>query len=198
MDLTYKQDVKDAINMKPIYLRNTPPPKEKFNHTEFFKHLFQWLRPECYLELGVRDGINYQELSKFCKMSIGVDIIPNRVPILSNMQYYQMTTDEYFNKIDKNSKFDVVFIDADHSHEQSLKDFLNVKDMVIEDGFIFLHDTYPINEAYMKTDLCNDVYKTALYIKQNLIDEFEVITLPIHPGVTMIKKIKRSKQLIYK
>ena len=37
-------------------------------------------------------------------------------------------------------------------------------------------------------------YKT---IKQNLIDDFEVFTLPINPGVTMVKKIKRNKQLIY-
>ena len=36
-----------------------------------------------------------------------------------------------------------------------------------------------------------------LYIKENLIDEFEIVTLPINPGVTIVKKIKRNKQLIY-
>ena len=46
--------------------------------------------------------------------------------------------------------------------------------------------------------ICNDVYKTALYIKENLIDEFEILTLPFNPGVTIVKKMNRDKQLIYK
>ena len=50
---------------------------------------------------------------------------------------------------------------ADHSYEQSLKDFLNVKDRVIEDGFIFFHDTYPYDPSMMDVGQCNDVYKTA-------------------------------------
>lgn len=183
--------------MNPIYLRNTPPPNETFDHTGFFEHLFQWLKPESYLELGIRDGVNFQKLSRYCKKAIGVDTIPAQVEIESNMEYHQMTTDEYFETVDNSTQFDVVFIDADHSYEQSLKDFLNVKDKVIEDGFIFFHDTYPINSDYFHPLQCNDVYKTALYIKENLIDEFEIVTLPIHPGVSIVKKIKRSKQLIW-
>jgi hypothetical protein len=93
--------------------------------------------------------------------------------------------------------FDSVFIDADHSHEQSLRDFLNVKDRVIEDGFIFLHDTYPYDEIFFDPGACNDVYKTALYIKNHFIDEFEILTFPFNPGVTVVKKMKRNKQLIY-
>jgi hypothetical protein len=44
---------------------------------------------------------------------------------------------------------------------------------------------------------CEDVYKTAKYIKQNLIDDFEIVTLPFNPGVTICKKISRTKQMIY-
>jgi predicted O-methyltransferase YrrM len=108
-----------------------------------------------------------------------------------------MLTDEYFAKLSPDEQFDVVFIDADHSHEQSLKDFLNVKDRVIDDGFIFFHDTYPYDVSMTHPLACNDAYRTALYIKQNLIDEFEVLTLPINPGVTMVKKMKRNKQLLW-
>ena len=183
--------------MKPIYLRNTPPPNETFDHTSFFEHLFQWFKPECYLELGIRDGINFHRLSKYCKKAIGVDTIPPQIPLEENMEYHQTTTDGFFEKADESLRFDAVFIDADHSHEQSLRDFMNVKDKVIEDGFIFFHDTYPLNQDYFHPLQCNDVYKTALYIKQNLIDEFEIVTLPIHPGVSIVKKIRRNKQLIY-
>ena len=183
--------------MKPIHLRNVPPPAETFDHTAFFDHLFFWFKPENYLELGVRDGSNFMRVAKHCTNAIGVDVVPPSFPLASNMTYNTTTTDEYFKNLDSEVKFDVVFIDADHSYEQSLKDFMNVKDRVIEDGFIFFHDTYPYDAVMFDPNLCNDVYKTALYIKQNLIDEFEIMTLPFNPGVTIVKKISRNKQLIY-
>lgn len=182
--------------IQPIHLRNIPPPFETFNHTEFFEVLFKWIRPENYLELGVRCGTNFINLSKYCKKAIGVDIVPAQFTLENNMEYHQITTDDYFKSL-STEQFDVVFIDADHSHEQSMKDFLNVKDRVIDDGFILFHDTYPWDWSMTDKGLCDNVYKTALYIKQKLVDEFEIVTLPINPGVTICKKISRSKQMIY-
>jgi hypothetical protein len=183
--------------MKPIHLRNIPPPAETFNHTEFFDLLFKWLRPENYLELGIREGGNFITLAKHCKKAVGVDVLGPKFGLTDNMEYHTTTTDDYFNSLPDETMFDVVFIDADHSHEQSLKDFLNVKDRVIEDGFILFHDTYPYDSCMMDVGQCNDVYKTAQYIKEHLIDEFEIVTLPINPGVSIVKKISRNKQLIY-
>ena len=188
-------------DLSPIYLRNIPPPAETFDHVGFLKFFFSFLKPERYLELGVRDGRNFVSVSQYCNKSIAVDVVPqqfNSAAVKSKtFEYHTMTTDSYFEKFDRNIMFDAVFIDADHSHEQSLKDFLNVKDNLIEDGFIFFHDTYPWDKSYFHPGACNNVYKTALYIKQNFIDEFEVVTLPFNPGVTIVKKIKRNKQLIY-
>jgi hypothetical protein len=183
--------------MKPIYLRNIPPPAETFNHVAFLDFMLSWIRPECYLELGVRGGETFLNVSKHCKKAIGVDINPPPFLLSDNMEYYNCTTDKYFATLNKDIMFDVVFIDADHSHVQSLKDFINVKDRVIEDGFIFFHDTYPYDPSMFVPELCNDVYKTAQYIKTNLMDQFEIVTLPINPGVTIVKKIARNKQLIY-
>lgn len=181
-----------------MYLRNVPPPMETFNHPEFFCNLFKYLKPECYLELGVRDGSTFMPVSQYCKKAIGVDAF-NALPhvLQPNMEFHTMLTDDYFLTLDPSVKFDVVFIDADHSHEQSLKDFMNVKDRLIEDGFIFFHDTYPYDVSMLQPLACNDCYKTALYIKEHFIDEFEVLTLPINPGVTMVKKMNRNKQLIW-
>jgi hypothetical protein len=188
--------------MKPIHLRNLPSDSQRgietFDHPKFFEFLFSYLKPERYLELGIRHGDTFTKVAKYCTEAIGVDTNMGNFKMEPNMKMHLVSTDSYFNELDKDEMFDVVFIDADHSHEQSLKDFLNVKDRVIEDGFIFFHDTYPSHEKYMDRFVCHDVYKTALYIKENLIDEFEIITLPINPGVTMVKKIKRSKQVIYK
>lgn len=184
--------------MQPIHLRNVPPPMETFNHPSFFNLFFSYLKPENYLELGVRDGINFKTVAQYCKHAIGVDIVPPQFGLEPNMTYHTTTTDDYFAQLNPDEKFDAVFIDADHSHGQSLKDFMNVKDRVIEDGFIFFHDTYPYDESMFNPQLCNDVYKTALHIKQNYIDDFEIVTLPFNPGLTIVKKINRNKQLIYK
>ncbi len=184
--------------MQPIHLRNVPPPMETFDHTSFLNFIFSYLRPENYLELGVRDGKNFSTLAQHCQRAVGVDIVPPPFQLAPNMAYHTTTTDSYFFNIMPDEMFDAVFIDADHSHEQSLKDFLNVKDRVIEDGFIFFHDTYPYDELMFNPNLCNDVYKTALYLKTHFLEEFEVLTFPFNPGVTVAKKIARTKQLIYK
>ena len=183
--------------LSPIYLRNVPPPAETFNHVGFFDFLFQWIKPENYLELGVRDGANFRVVAKYCENAIGVDITPPPFELDPNMEFHTTTTDNFFETLDPEVLFDVVFIDADHSHEQSLKDFLNIKDRVVEDGFILFHDTYPWDWSMTDRGQCEDVYKTAKYIKQNLIDEFEIVTLPFNPGVTICKKISRTKQMIY-
>jgi len=183
--------------MKPIHLRNIPPPFETFNHVEFFNFIFSWLKPERYLELGVRDGKNFKQVSKYCKEAIAVDIQNPIFSLDQNMSYHTMLTDEYFAQLNKDVLFDAIFIDADHSYQQSLKDFLNVKDRIIEDGFVFFHDTYPYDYSMTVSTLSSDCYKTILYIKQNFIDEFEILTLPFNPGVTIVKKMKRNKQLIY-
>lgn len=184
--------------MLDIYLRNTPPPAEKFDHTSLILFLAEWIKPEHYLELGVRTGDNFKKISYKSIKSTAVDIKPLLFDLPKNSNFYLGNTDDFFNSLDKNEKFDLIFIDADHSHEQSLKDFINSSNFLINDGFIILHDTYPINEDYIKPELCSDSYKTPLYIKQNLYNDFEILTLPFHPGLTLVKKINRNRQLIWK
>lgn len=183
--------------MIPIHLRNLPPPIEKFEHILFFEYMASIIKPERYLELGVRCGSNFRRVAHHSKEAIAVDIVDHKFPLSSNMAYHQMTTDQYFSTLSPDIEFDMVFIDADHSHQQSLKDFENVSGYVIEDGFIFLHDTYPCHPQWITPSVCDGVYKTALFIKQNYADKFESITLPFQPGVTIVKKINRNKQLIW-
>ena len=183
--------------MKPIHLRNVPPPTETFNHVEFIKYLATWLKPENYLELGVRWGTAFKEIAPMAVKSTAVDVVPCQFQLPNNSIYIQDTTDNFFQKLNQDEKYDLIFIYADHSHEQSLKDFINAEKFLINDGFIILHDTYPYDLSYISPLYCNDCYKTALYIKNNLIKNFEIITLPFNPGLTLIKKIPQNKQLIY-
>lgn len=184
--------------MLDIYLRNQPPPIETFDHTSFISFLADWIRPEHYLELGVRGGLNFQNISQKSVKSTAVDLQPIVFDLPNNANFYLGSTDDFFDSLPLETKFDLVFIDADHSHEQSLKDFMNSQRFLIDDGFIILHDTYPINEDFLDANLCNDCYKTPLYIKNNLFSQFEVLTLPFHPGLTIVKKISKDRQLLWK
>lgn len=182
--------------MKPIHLRNVPPPIETFDHVNLIQWIAGWIKPERYLELGVRDGKCFLEVAPYCKEAIAVDFADIAFPLSENCRYEQMYTDEYFKKIkDSGLTFDMVFIDADHSFEQSYKDFVNVKDHVIENGFVFFHDTYPYDKTLTQTHFCNDCYKTPIEIRKNFSNEWELVTLPFNPGVTICKKIYGKNSL---
>lgn len=183
--------------MTPIYLRNLPPPDETFNHVQFLSSFASVIKPEHYLELGVRNAICFNAVAPFCSRVTAVDISPISINEHKNGHIFQGPTDAYFLQL-TDETFDMVFIDADHSHEQSLKDFENVLPRVIDDGFIFLHDTYPSSPHMFAPDKSNNVYLTAKYIKQHYIDQIEILTLPFNPGLTIVKKIPRHKQLIYR
>ena len=105
------------------------------------------------------------------------------------------STDEFFKALPEGIQFDMVFIDAAHESEQVKKDFLNVLPLVIDDGLIFIHDTYPYSDVMTKPHLCNDCWKAAEWIKQNI--DVEIMTLPFNPGLSIIKKMKRDRQLIW-
>ncbi len=88
---------------------------------------------------------------------------PINYSLKKNTIFYLGTTDDYFASIKGTGvQFDLIFIDADYSYEQSLKDFMNAKEHIIDEGFIFLHDTYPYDISMTEPNLCFDTYKTTV------------------------------------
>lgn len=184
--------------MIPVHLRNTPDPLETYDHKSIIEHFAKWIKPENYLEIGVRTGYTLIPISGYCKNCYAVDINFTHKNYAKNVFLYEMKSDDFFEKIESSLKFDMVFIDGDHSKEQVYKDFLNVKDRVIDDGFIFFHDSYPYAEYMLNPDLCNNCWEAILSIKQMFYKEWEILTLPFNPGLTIMKKMKIEKQLLWK
>ena len=92
-----------------------------------------------YLEIGVRYGECFREVK--CLNKTGVDPQP-----LSNDTTHRMTSDSFFESIDSNTKFDIIFIDGLHLHQQVDKDILNSLKHLNEGGTILLHDCNPLDE----------------------------------------------------
>ena len=188
--------------MSLIYLRNTPDSHggllETYPHYEMIEHLVKWVKPINYLEIGVRHGTVYHLVNKYCETCYLVDIQFLDIEYSPNTIKFEMTSDSFFNSVNQSIKFDFVFIDGDHSKEQVLKDFLNVKDRVVDDGFVILHDTYPCDERMTLPHHSDNGWEAMLYIKQNFKDDWEFVTLPFNPGLTIMKKMKNNKQILWK
>lgn len=174
------------------------------NHIEFIEFYVRLLKPSNFLELGTQFGQCTNNIIKLIPNDyIGVDIkkqdnIDYFLNKYKNFKFFNETTDNFFHILKKNNsniKFDMVFIDACHSHEATYNDFLNVKEYVNEDGIIFFHDCYPASKEWTTPQLCGDAYKTSEVIRKKHFEEFEIITIPVNPGISMARKC--SKQLAW-
>jgi hypothetical protein len=155
-------------------------------HRTLISKIVETTRCGVYLELGVFQGLNIQEVSKFSKRCIGVDI--NNNLIFKNFEFHQKTTDEFFSYF--TDMVDVVFIDADHNFNQVVIDFKNSLNILNKHGIIFIHDTDPMEEKYLQEKYCGDSYKMHRWIKLNY-PELNLITLPI--GVAGLTIVNRDK-----
>lgn len=82
------------------------------------------------------------------------------------------------------------FIDGDHLYPQARKDFFNMAERTVENGYIILHDTHPPEPDFLREERCGDVYKLRQEIEIN--PRFDCITLPqgcaINVGLTIVRK----------
>jgi hypothetical protein len=180
---------------EPIYRRIIPPPCETVDHVLVIKHFLETLKKEqgyCnYIEYGVRDGHSLGKLSQVSDKSYGIDIERHKkLTVPSNSEFHLMTTDKFSSEKLGDIKFNAAFIDADHSFTSAYRDFRNIFKHIQPKGYIFLHDTYPCNSMLLKKHFCNDCYKTPLQIKKDYtLKELEILTFPLNPGVTVVRKL---------
>ncbi len=152
-----------------------------------------------YLELGVRQGNCFNAVAPLSTEAYAVDTrnYHKHIKQNKNLIWNHMTTSEFLKNHDPKRKFDLVFIDADHSYKGSLDDFKSVLPLVNDNGIILLHDTYPPSEEFTSSDFCSDTYKTAEYIRNNFDKECEIVTLPFYFGISIVRKISLGKQLLW-
>ena len=128
----------------------------------------------------------------YAKRAIGVDI-QQRIDA-DNIEFYNMSSNDFFAKACSGDidlpEVDMFFIDGDHSYEQSLQDVCNALKHVRVDGLILLHDTFPETEEDKSLKYCGEVYRTAKYIRENMLSMCEIVTLPSYAGMSIIRKLR--------
>jgi hypothetical protein len=123
--------------------------------TEVLNYLIAEKGYKSYLEIGTqKKSQNFNQIKikdKYC-----IDPNPNAEAD------YIGTSDEFF-AMNKDT-YDIIFIDGDHSHEQSLKDFHSAINCINKGGVIVFHDAMPHNLEYTQPHWCGQVYKTCLIV----------------------------------
>lgn len=102
-----------------------------------------------YLEIGVEDGHLIKNV--ICKNRIAVDPNPKCPKDIIDRYVVKTTSDEFFSWIDKDNKFDIIFINDNH-YSQVARDIHNALNYLTDNGIILLHNMYCEKESYMNFD----------------------------------------------
>jgi predicted O-methyltransferase YrrM len=181
--------------VSPITIENS----NKMNwHEDFIVELAKVVKPQVYIELGLYQCTLFNRILPYADKLIGVDIEKSAGEYMKNSsktEFFNLSTDEFIEYIKISPiQIDMLFIDADHSKEAVFKDFKNFFPFVRPHGLILLHDTHPENEYFKAKGYCGDGFK-AIECLSNSTTDYEMVTIPVHPGLTICRK--RNSQLSY-
>lgn len=136
--------------------------------TDIINALIQKYGYKSYLEVGTQDPTsNFDLINAECKVSID--------PFPRGEVTFVGTSDEYFESIAEDVKFDIVFIDGLHHNDQVLKDIENSLNHLSDNGTIVCHDCLPTTELMQARDdhggeWTGDVWKAIAELRVERID----------------------------
>ena len=165
-------------------------------HEDIIDFLGAHIRPKVYVELGLFHCDLFNRMIPHAETLIGVDVDPAAGSFMQQsekVRFFNGTTQEFAKELqEKPVQIDLLFIDADHAKEAVLQDFYDYFPFVAPHGLILLHDTHPKDPWMLQRVLCDTAYEAIEELSKNTT-EYELMTLPISPGLTICRK--RKKQL---
>lgn len=183
------------LGLKSIPLRSKGAVDHKW-HQNFILYLASVLRPESYLEIGIyRCGL-FNQMLPYANKLTGVDLSPDAGKSMISSpktKFICANSVDYAKQLKgAGETFDFIFIDADHSQQAVYADFSHYIELLRPHGVILLHDTHPIDQAATNQDRCGDGYLAIDHLSRQT-EKWEMMTIPLHPGLTLCRK--RATQL---
>jgi hypothetical protein len=181
------------------------------NRIEVIQKIIDKKKACSYLEIGVSDGYNFFRIKarkkiavdpyfRFSKTRRRLWMIKN--PYNLSTKYYEVTSDDFFSRLDRKLKFDLIFIDGLHTYGQSLQDVFNSLAHLDEKGLIIIHDCNPPHQEAAHPaesghdedtskipgrpgEWCGDVWKTICYLR-SFRKDLKVFVLNCDYGLGMV------------
>ena len=182
--------------------RSSLPPRVAIIQRE----LDRFERPR-YLEIGVHTGTVL--LNVRARVRVGVDPhkrirwrqLAIRPRLWRTMTFLEKTSDRFFADLDRDAKFDVIFIDGYHSYGQALSDVENSLRHLAPNGVVMLHDCNPPSAAAAALDpatvpeleagdgWCGDVWKAIVHLRATRPD-LQVEVLDADFGIGLVREAR--------
>lgn len=171
-------------------------------HGTLLVELAKQMRPSLYIEFGTQSGQTIFEVAEFCDRAIGVDINPPdaRFSPADRWTFYQMTTDRFVDLHLKDlPNVELALVDADHRSEAAYGDARKLMEHAAPNGMVAIHDTYPPGEKHLQPGYCHDSYLVPEKVKKyGHHSRWEVLTIPIPPGLTLVRTVPGPHPLHWK
>lgn len=158
--------------------------------TEIINTLIDLYGHKSYLEIGVDNpAINFNKI--VCNFKIGVDPNPRAKATRT------CTSDQFFSSNGK--KFDCIFIDGLHHHDQVIRDIENALAVLNENGTIIVHDCNPTTKEMQEVPRSQgiwtgDVWKAWVYFRAR--PNLNMCVLDTDYGVGVIRRGKQDPLFI--
>ena len=132
-----------------------------------------------YLEIGIDMACNFLKIN--CKYKECVDpytdqseqavtdmyakeeLSPVKKYIEENILTYKMTSDEFFESIPADKKYDIILVDGLHTEEQAGRDIINSFKHLNQGGFIIVHDCLPDTYEAQTDERCTGVWNGSVW-----------------------------------
>jgi len=152
-------------------------------------HLITKFDYKTYLEIGTNKGDCFKLIN--IEHKDGVDPLPGE------FTNYNMSSDDFFNQLSFDFKYDIIFIDGLHRDYQVDKDITNSLIHLSENGTIVCHDMNPLFEILAGEDFIvstwnGDCWKSFAKLRASR-EDLEMFTVDTDYGVGIIRK---GKQLL--
>jgi hypothetical protein len=165
-------------------------------HRDFIYNLASIVRPKVYVELGLNQCNLFNRIIPCADKLVGVDMNKNAGHYMiksSKVRFFHGTTQKFAEELKTHPlQIDMLFIDADHSKDAVLLDFRSFFHLSPPHGLVLFHDTHPGNKTMMHPSSCGTAYQAIEELSKKT-DTYEMMTIPVSPGLTICRK--RQKQL---
>jgi len=173
----------------------------EMEYRDLIMEFIKLLQPRVYCEIGVKRGYTFKTIISEVDMCIGVDPIPlSNIERFANVKFYAMFSSQFAEVYD-GPKFDMLFIDGDHSEEGLYHDITKIAIKFIQPitGLIFVHDTYPVEQKLEVPGYCDKAWKVAKLIHDYPSLNLEIVTIPgPWAGLSILRYVPNGQHLHWK